>query len=75
MELEVATTQDIIDEFRKRELHFLLVTIETTNSRREADISIAGQGKNRRSLLRLCQMAKVAFSRNPNPDDESRSDN
>jgi len=63
MDLDIATTEDIIEELRRRELCFLLVTIETSNSERDADVSIAGQGHNRRSLLRLCQMAKLAFSR------------
>ena len=75
MDLEFATTDDIIEELRKRKLNFLLVAIKTTNSRRDAGISIAGQGRSQRSLLRLCQMAKIAFSRNPTPGDEYPSEN
>ena len=74
MELEMATTDDVIEELRKRELCFLLVAIETSNSRRDANVSIAGQGQSQRSLLRLCQIAKIAFSRKPPPDDEYPSE-
>ena len=62
MDLDIATTDDIIEELRRREISFLLVTVETSNSDRDMGVSIAGQGHSRRSLLRLCQMAKLAFS-------------
>jgi hypothetical protein len=63
MDLQLATTDDIIEELRNRQLNFLLVAMETSDSGEDAGLSIAGQGRSKRSLLRLCQMAMLAFER------------
>lgn len=52
MELQLATTHDMLDELRRRNVHFAYAGIQNTN-RDELEICYECQGRSRREILQL----------------------
>lgn len=62
MELELATTDDIIRELRRRRKRFLFVGFETSNRQDKNLIVSAAQGTSRTDLLQLLAFARRTFT-------------
>lgn len=63
MELEIATTCDIVNELHRRGMRFVFVGVENTNSTRDDLACLAGQGTSPTDVLELIQMGHQAFAR------------
>ena len=63
MELELATTDDIIAELRKRRMRFVFAGVENTNDARCAAVFSAGQARSRGDLLRMIRMVHDVFAK------------
>lgn len=61
MDLKLATTADIVNELLGRELRFVLIAVEHTNSRRTDAAYLAGQGASVQDVLSLIQIGHDAF--------------
>jgi hypothetical protein len=62
MELELATTDQIAQELRRRKQRFVLVARENTNRTDGGDVLIAGQAESALDVLRLCRQGARAFA-------------
>lgn len=63
MDLELATTCDIIHELQRRGMRFVFVGVENTNSNREDLACLAGQGSSPQDVLELIELGQQAFAR------------
>jgi hypothetical protein len=61
MDLELATTEDILDELRRRQMRFVFAGVENTNDTRCARVFCAGLGTGRQDLLRLIRQLHFLF--------------
>lgn len=61
MELQLATIGDIVEELRRRQLKFVLIGTEATNSRRMPLSFVAGQGEDREEMLYLISLGHAAI--------------
>jgi len=61
MEMELASTGDIIHELQRRQLRFVLVAMENTNSAREDMAYVAGQGDDCADVISLMRMGREAL--------------
>ena len=62
MDLELATTDDIVEELKRRDARFVLVVVESTNRMSPSKTCIAGQGKDPDDIVRLCGVGAEAFA-------------
>jgi hypothetical protein len=63
MDLELATTCDIVNELHRRGMRFVFVGVENTNSSRKDLACLAGQGSSPHDVLDLIEMGQQAFAR------------
>ena len=61
MEIELATTADIVRELQRRNLRFVFVSLEHTNSERHDRFCLAGQGADTEDLMSLMDIGYEAF--------------
>jgi hypothetical protein len=61
MELELATTTDIVEELLGRQLRFVFVVVENGNCDLNRSAYLAGQGLSTEDVLRLVAIAQTAF--------------
>ena len=61
MELEFATTRDIVDELQRRNMRFIFVGTENTNSSRKDATCISAQGTSMDDVLSLVKIGEDAF--------------
>jgi hypothetical protein len=61
MELELATIEGIIEELQKRQLRFVFIGVEDTNSRRDDMVFVAGKGFGPDDISRLIHLGQAAF--------------
>ncbi len=62
MELEFATTADIVRELRDRRMRFVLIGVENTNRDRESPVFLAGQAGGPEELVRLIELGRQALT-------------
>jgi len=62
MELQLATTEDLVNELKRRRLRFVFVAVEDTNSARDDLFCVAGRGNSSDDLMHLIQLGQEAFS-------------
>ncbi|GAF99486.1 unnamed protein product, partial [marine sediment metagenome] len=53
MELEFATTADIVRELRDRKMRFVLIGVENTNRDEDSPVFLAGQAGGPEEMVRL----------------------
>ena len=58
MDLELATTDDILAELRRLQMRFVFAGIENSNDARCSHIFCAGQGMSRHDLLQLIRQLR-----------------
>jgi hypothetical protein len=68
MDLELATTAEILEELRNREMHFIFVGMPNRNRARH-EIYCACQGVSQDELLRLLLLAQHCLIRNDASDE------
>ena len=61
MDLELATIEDIIDELARRQMRFVFVGVEHTNSHRDSLACVAGRGVDEGDVMHLFAAGKQAF--------------
>jgi hypothetical protein len=61
MDLELATTTDIVEELLRRQLRFVFVAVENANCDPGRSAYLAGQGLSTDDVLRLIEIGQTAF--------------
>lgn len=67
MQLELATLEDIIHELRKRALHFVLVGVEPTNTKKTT-VRIGASGEDAMQVLRLLHLGRNVLEESEYPE-------
>lgn len=70
MELELATVNDIVEELRRRNLRFVFVGVEATNTREHTAV-VAGAGRDLVELLRMLNIGRATFENSYRPEGNS----
>jgi len=73
MDLELATTEDILSELHRRQMRFVFAGVENSNDVRCSRVFCAGLGKGRQELLPLIRQLHFLFR--AADDAESAMDN
>ena len=73
MDLELATTEDILSEFHRRQMRFVFAGVENSNDIRCSRVFCAGLGQRRQDLLPLIR--KLHYLLRAADDAESAVDN
>jgi hypothetical protein len=68
MELELATTEDIVDELLRRQVRFAFVAVESTNSGRANFACCSGKGGSEEEVARLFDFGREIFQRHESDD-------
>lgn len=71
MELELATTEDIVNELLRRQIRFAFVAVENTNSGRLEFACCSGKGADCHEVANLFDMGRDAFQRHDSDGDPS----
>ena len=71
MELQLATTEDIANELLERQIRFVFLTIESTNTPRLQFACFSGKGVDHRDILELCEFGREVFERDDDESDDS----
>jgi len=61
MELELATTEDIVKELLQRQIRFAFVAIEDTNTHRTETACFSGKGVDERDVSDLFEIGREVF--------------
>jgi ribosomal protein L18E len=61
MDLELATTDDIVNELRKRRMRFVFIGIVNRNSKEGDSSVVVAQATDRREAFRLTKLGANAF--------------
>lgn len=68
MDLQLATTDDILNELHQRRMRFVFAGVENTNDPGSARVFCAGQGPCREDLLSLLQQLQLLFQAGSDSD-------
>ena len=68
MDLELSTTEDIINELRKRRMRFVFIGAINTNIKTDAPTLVASQAIDRKDIFRLIRLGVDEFRRLNNGD-------
>lgn len=74
MELELATTEDIVNELLRRQIRFAFVAVENTNSNRVEFACCSGKGADCHEVASLFDMGRDAFQRHDGDQSEQGFD-
>ena len=74
MDLELSTTEDMINELRKRKMRFVFIGAINTNTKTAGSTMVASQATDRKDIFRLIGLGVNEFRR-PNYDDTIDNNN